>query len=127
MADFVPVLNQLNIVTEDFNDTLSFYRRLGLKISDEVSRDGIRHAEVTLEDGLTLEFDNPTLARTYNAAWRRPGGSSIALIGFALPSREAVYRLYAELVAAGYEARQAPYDTFWGARYAVIAIRRETT
>ena len=28
---------------------------------------------------------------------------------------------HAELIAAGYEGRQLPYDTFWGARYAVVA------
>jgi uncharacterized glyoxalase superfamily protein PhnB len=121
MADVVPVLNQLNIVTKHFDATLSFYRRVGLNISDGVSHDGVRHAEVALANGLTLEFDNHALARTYNAAWRRSEGSSSALIGFALPTREAVDQLYSELVAAGYEARQAPYDAFWGARYAVIA------
>lgn len=121
MAAAIPMLNQLNIVTKDFEATLSFYRQLGLKISDHASHDGIRHAEVALPNGLTLEFDNLVLAQVYNAAWRRPGGSSTALIGFALPSRDAVDRLYADLVAAGYEGRQAPYDAFWGARYAVVA------
>ena len=41
------------------------------------------------------------------------------IIGFSLSSREAVDDRYA-LVAAGYTGRQPPYDTFWGARYAVI-------
>ena len=115
------VLNQLNIVCKDFDATLAFYRRLGLGIADAPARDGIRHAEVTLPSGLTLEFDNIALAQTYNAAWRGAAGSSPAVIGFALPSREAVDQLYAELTAAGYAARQPPYDAFWGARYAVVA------
>ena len=68
-----------------------------------------------------LEFDNVPLARIYNAAWRQPGGSSHALIGFSVPTREVVDERYADLVAAGYEGRQPPYDTFWGARYAVVA------
>ncbi len=115
------VLNQLNIVAKDFDATLAFYRRLGIVIPEEVARDGIRHAEVVLPCGLTLEFDNRALAQSYNAAWRGAEGSSSALIGFALPSREAVDRLYLELTIAGYTPRQPPYDAFWGSRYAVIA------
>ena len=123
MDDAKPVLNQLNLVARDFDATLAFYRRLGLDVPDghRSPDDEIRHAEITLANGFTLEFDNLPLAQTYNAAWRRNGGSSRALIGFSLPTRDAVDARYAELVAAGYEGRQAPYDTFWGARYAVVA------
>ena len=85
------------------------------------SPDGIRHAELAMEGGVTFELDNLPLARVYNAAWRRPAGGSRALLGFRVVSREAVDARYAELVAAGYEGRQPPYDTFWGARYAVVA------
>lgn len=121
MSNSVPVLNQINIVCQDFDATLAFYRRLGIDIPDGPSGAGIRHAEVTLPSGLTLEFDNRTLANTYNAAWRGTEGSSSALIGFALPSREAVDQLYLELTSAGYAPRQPPYDAFWGARYAIVA------
>lgn len=121
MSDAYVVLNQLNIITNDFDSTLSFYQQLGLKISENVSHNGIRHAEITFDNGFTLEFDDYSLARIYNAAWRRPEGSSSALIGFTLPTREAVDKLYSKLIADGYEGRQAPYDSFWGARYAVIA------
>ena len=117
-----PVLHQLNLVARDFDATLAFYRRLGVDVPDgPATPDGIRHAEVAFPSGLVLEFDNHTLARTYNAAWRRPEGGSRALIGFSLPTREAVDALYADLTASGYEGRQPPYDTFWGARYAVVA------
>ena len=122
MRDAKPVLDQLNIVARDFDATLAFYRRLGVDVPDSPqSPDGIRHVEVRFASGMTLEFDNGALAQLYNAAWRRPAASSRALIGFSLPSREAVDARYTELIAAGYEGRQAPYDTFWGARYAVVA------
>jgi uncharacterized glyoxalase superfamily protein PhnB len=122
MADERPLLNQLNIVARDFDATLAFYHRLGVDVpAGSTSPDGIRHAEVTLPNGFVLEFDNLPLARVYNAAWRRSEGSSRAVIGFSLPTREAVDQRYAELLAAGYDGRQPPYDTFWGARYAVVA------
>ena len=121
MAGKELVLNQLNLIARDFDATLAFYRRLGVEIPEHPSPGGIRHAETTLANGFVLEFDDLALARTYNAAWRRPGGSSRALIGFRVATREAVDERYTELTAAGYEGRQPPYDTFWGARYAVVA------
>ena len=124
MTDVKPVLNQLNIVAKDLDATIEFYRRLGVDVNlvgDAESSDGIRHGETTLLNGFVLEFDNHVLARMYNAAWRRNEGSSRALIGFSLPTREAVDQRYAKLLAAGYAGRQEPYDAFWGARYAVVA------
>lgn len=122
MATKRPVLNQLNVVARDFNATLAFYRRLGLDVPDgSSSPEGVCHSEVSLANGFVLEFDNEALAGLYNAAWRKPEGSSRALLGFSVPTREEVDRLYRELTAAGYGGRQPPYDTFWGARYAVVA------
>lgn len=122
MATAKLVLNQLNIVARDFDATLAFYRILGVDVPDgHVSPDGIRHSEVEFASGFTLEFDNLTLARIYNAGWRTSAESSRALIGFSVPTRDAVDERYAALTAAGYEGRQPPYDAFWGARYAVVA------
>ncbi len=118
----MPILNQLNIVAKDFDATIEFYRLLGVSIAVALGpADGIRHARATLPGGFALEFDNYALARTYNAAWRRPEGSSRAVINFSLPTREAVDQRYAELISAGYEGQQPPYDAFWGARYAIVS------
>jgi uncharacterized glyoxalase superfamily protein PhnB len=43
------------------------------------------------------------------------------VIGFALPTREAVDQRYAELSSASYQGRQPPFDAFWGARYGIVA------
>jgi len=122
MTEMMLILNQLNIVARDFDATIEFYRRLGVAVTVAPGpADGIRHARAALPGGFALEFDNDTLARTYNAAWRRAEGSSRAVINFSLPTRAAVDQRYAELVAAGYEAKQPPYDAFWGARYAIVS------
>jgi uncharacterized glyoxalase superfamily protein PhnB len=122
MAGPRPILNQLDIVARDFAKSVDFYRRLGVELADASAPDGdIQHAEATLANGFMLHIDNERLAGVYNAAWRRAGGSTRALIGFSLPTREAVDERYAELVGTGYEGRQPPYDTFWGARYAVVS------
>jgi uncharacterized glyoxalase superfamily protein PhnB len=38
-----------------------------------------------------------------------------------LATREAVDERFVELTSAGYLGRQAPFDAFWGARYAIVA------
>ena len=116
-----PMLDQLNIVAKDFDATVAFYRRLGAPLRDAPESHGIRHTQAPSPNGVRLEVDNETLARIYNSAWRRGEGSSRALIGFSLPSREAVDALYADLVGTGYGGRQKPHDAFWGARYAVVS------
>ena len=42
------------------------------------------------------------------------------LIGFRLPSREAVDETYADLISHEHQGLQAPYDVFWGARFAIV-------
>jgi catechol 2,3-dioxygenase-like lactoylglutathione lyase family enzyme len=121
MPDPKLVLNQLNLVVRDFDKTLAFYRRLGVDIPERRLPGDWRHAEVQLPNGFKLELDNAEIAGIYNAGWRAPGGSSRALIGFAVGTDDEVDARYADLTGAGYEGKQAPYLTFWGARYAIVA------
>jgi catechol 2,3-dioxygenase-like lactoylglutathione lyase family enzyme len=116
-----PLLNQINLVARDLDATLAFYRRLGLEVPEPYrTASGAHHAEVSLPNGLTLEFDSPALAQHYNAGWRAPRGGSHGVLGFALASRPAVDETYARMTAAGYRGAQPPHHAFWGARYAVL-------
>lgn len=121
MDDGRPVLKQLNLVARDFDASLEFYRRLGVEIPVTPAIE-MGHAEAHQDNGFTLEVDNVASAGLWSAAWRKAeGSSSRAVIGFEMPTRDSVDERYDELIAAGYEGRQRPYDTFWGARYAIVA------
>ena len=128
MSD-APVLNQVNLVASDVDATVAFYRRLGLAVTDSgeewPSGSGARHVEVAIGNGVSLEFDNVKSASVWHSGVRGDatgaGRGATAVIGFALPSRDAVDATYAVLTAAGAVGRQEPYDAFWGARYAVVA------
>jgi uncharacterized glyoxalase superfamily protein PhnB len=120
-----PRFTGLNLVAKDFDATLAFYRALGIDISDEKvwsTESGPHHTEgVDIGAGAEIELDSASLARVYNAGYRDAPERCVTVMGFRVPSREAVDALHDKLTAAGYKSRQAPYDTFWGARYAILA------
>lgn len=113
---FSPVLGQINIVVQDMDVTLTFYRRLGLTIEAEP---GAPHVAVELPGGLLVEFDEADLVAQWDTGWSGSVGGSTVL-GFWLPSRDAVDEVYSDLVGAGHTGHQPPYDAFWGGRYAIV-------
>ncbi len=124
MSDSTPVLSQLNLVVRDMDATLVFYRQLGLTIPDSAvwrTNSGPHHVAVSMPDGLDLAFDSAQLAKSYNSGYQGPESGSRSVIGFSVASRQAVDERYAKLIGAGYRGLQAPYDAFWGARYAIVA------
>ena len=111
-----PPVSQLNLVVRDMAATLAFYRRLGWTVE---TTPGDEHAEVAGAGPLRIEFDTADSARLWDGGFPGATGGS-TVIGVALPTRDAVDALHAELTAAGHPSRQRPYDAFWGARYAIV-------
>jgi uncharacterized glyoxalase superfamily protein PhnB len=118
MSDSAPDLHMLNLVVDDMAASLDFYRRLGVVIPEPES--GV-HVQLRMPGGFSLELDTAESAQVWHAGWRADPASARVVVGFALPSREAVDEHYAQLTAAGYLGRQPPFDAFWGARYAIMA------
>jgi len=79
------------------------------------------HVQLRMPGGFSLELDTAESARLWHAAWRADPASASVVVGFSLPTREAVDERYLELTSAGYPGRQPPFDAFWGARYAIVA------
>jgi catechol 2,3-dioxygenase-like lactoylglutathione lyase family enzyme len=114
-----PVLAQLNLVVADMAASVAFYRLLGLTIDDRHPFSA-HHLEVQIPGGFTLELDSIEFARRWDSGWRGQAGAARNVIGFDLPSRQAVDDLYRRIADAGYATQQPPWDAFWGARYAVV-------
>jgi catechol 2,3-dioxygenase-like lactoylglutathione lyase family enzyme len=122
-----PVLNQLNIVCGDLAASVAFYRRLGVTIpEDRIWRTstGAHHAsagDAASGPDIALDLDSSAFAAVWNTGWRgRKDLKGRVVVGFGVGSREDVDRLYAEMTAVGHRGLQAPYDAFWGARYAIV-------
>jgi uncharacterized glyoxalase superfamily protein PhnB len=119
-------LDQINIVSSNPEASLRFYRRLGVDIKEESvwrTASGIHHVSAgeSTEGAIAFDLDSMAFARIWNKGWE--GHQDLAgrvVVGFKLSSRDAVDAAYADLTGAGYTGLQAPYDAFWGSRYAVV-------
>jgi catechol 2,3-dioxygenase-like lactoylglutathione lyase family enzyme len=113
-----PVLNQINLVVTDMAATVEFYRRLGLSIPDTDPGWESHHRTAEMPGDIDLDFDSADFAREWDEGWSE--GDRMGVLGFRVPSRDAVDNIYRDLTEAGYNGEQRPYDTFWGARYAIV-------
>ena len=118
MAAPKAVLDQINIVVGDVAAASAFYRLLGLDIDEPPAPWADHHRTAHGDTPVDVDVDSIDFASQWNRGW--PGGSGV-VIGFRVDSRDGVDALHAELIAAGHESQQAPYDAFWGARYAIVA------
>lgn len=112
-----PVLDLLTLVVGDMEPMVEFYRRLGVEIED-TTEEWASHHRSGSAGSTGFDLDAASFASHWNAGW--PAGRTGPLLGFKLPSREAVDAAYADLTGAGYAGSQEPWDAFWGARYAVV-------
>lgn len=113
-------LKQVNLIAANLDETMGFYRRLGLDVPEaDVWRteSGPHHANASPAE-VDLEFDSRRLAQVYNRGFQAERGR--VMIGVEVESRDAVDRLWSELLAAGCQGLQPPYDAFWGSRYAIV-------
>ncbi|MBX6751630.1 MAG: VOC family protein [Micromonosporaceae bacterium] len=113
-----PTLDAFGLVVADMAASLAFYRRLGLPIPDDA--DSAPHVEVTLPGGLRLLFDTVDTVRSFDPGWQPATGGARMSFAFACATPAEVDTVHAELVAAGYRSHLAPFDAFWGQRYATV-------
>ncbi len=111
-------LDLIELVVADMAASLAFYRRLGVDIPADA--DAAPHVDVALPGGLRLAWDTEDTIRSFDPDWKAGDGDSRTSLAFRLPDPAAVDAAYAELTEAGYHGHLAPWDAFWGQRYAVV-------
>jgi uncharacterized glyoxalase superfamily protein PhnB len=105
------------IVVNDMAAALAFYRLLGLEIPADAETED--HAEYVTPGGFRIAWDTLTLVKSLNPNWVEPVGHRMSL-AFKCANAAEVNALYAKVTAAGYHGEKAPWDAFWGQRYAVV-------
>lgn len=110
-------LDLVGLVVADMAASLAFYRLLGLDIPTEADTEA--HVELVLPGGLRLAWDTVELMQSINDDWEAPRGHRMGL-AFLCDSPADVDAQYARVLDAGYAGHKAPWDAFWGQRYAVV-------
>lgn len=108
----------VGIVVADMARALAFYRLLGL--DSPTAADAEPHVDVALPGGLRLAFDTEETIASFHPAWKPGTGGGRVSLAFALPDPAAVDAAYGQLTAAGHHGELAPFDAFWGMRYATV-------
>jgi catechol 2,3-dioxygenase-like lactoylglutathione lyase family enzyme len=111
-------LGLVEIVVQDMARSLAFYRRLGLDLPPEADREP--HVDTALPGGLRVAWDTVETIHSFDPSWTAPTGGPRMSLAFQMDSPAGVDRMYAELTGLGYEGHKAPWDAFWGMRYAMI-------
>jgi catechol 2,3-dioxygenase-like lactoylglutathione lyase family enzyme len=112
----MPRLNAVGIVTSDMARSIAFYRLLGLDVP-ETPDEG--HVDTFLPNGVRFMLDSEETVRSFEPEWARATGNQIAL-AFECESAGEVDEVYDRVVEAGFHGEKAPWDAFWGQRYASL-------
>lgn len=113
-------LTQVDVVSEDAQAVLAFYRRAGIEIPDEkVWRHGgrVHHVSVAFASGVELSLSSAALTTAYAPSWSNPAGPIVILNA---ASGLDVDERFAALVSGGAPVVAPPFDAFWGSRYAIV-------
>lgn len=109
-------LDLVGIVARDIKTSLGFYALLGVPVPEVGEED---HVEATLPNGLRIAWDSLEMMQRITDHWVEPQGHRMGL-AFLAESPAGVDEAYAKVLAAGFKGYKAPWDAFWGQRYAQV-------
>lgn len=109
-------LNAIGIVASNMSRSIRFYRLLGFDVP-ETPDEG--HVDTFLPNGVRFMLDTEEVVRSFLPDWARETGNQIS---FALEcaSPAEVDDVYGRVTSAGFEGEKAPWDAYWGQRYALL-------
>ncbi|OQW47512.1 MAG: hypothetical protein A4S16_08560 [Proteobacteria bacterium SG_bin6] len=96
---------------------LGFYSALGLAVPDGAGE--APQVQIDTTGGATLGFLTEAMMRQVYPEWVQPVGQRVTF-ACRCDSAAEVDAVYASVVAVGYQGRQAPWDSPWGQRYAML-------
>ena len=105
------------MVVHDMATSLRFYRALGLDI--QPGADTEPHVEFVAPGGFRIAWDTYEMIIGIYPDWIDAVGQRMTL-AFKCDSPAEVDALYDRLIKSGYHGHKAPWDAFWGQRYAVV-------
>ncbi len=108
--------DMIGLTVKDMAAALRFYRLLGLDIP--AGQEGEGYVEVITPNGYRISWNTVEMVKSFDE-WVEPVGHRMGM-AFLCDSPAEVDATYRKLVDAGYKSHKAPWDAFWGQRYAVV-------
>lgn len=109
--------DMIGLTVRDMGAALRFYRLLGLEVPEGKEMED--YVDVTTPNGYRISWNTVSMVRQIDPGWVEPVGHRIEL-AFKCDHPGEVDTTYQRLAAAGYAGHKAPWDAFWGQRYAII-------
>ncbi|MBL8096380.1 MAG: VOC family protein [Anaerolineales bacterium] len=109
-------LDLIGLVVKNMAASLRFYRLLGLEIPSTADADD--HVEVIV-GGMRIAWDELEMIKSFSPGWVEPVGHRMGL-AFLCDSPAEVDALHERVLQAGHKSHKAPWDAFWGQRYAQV-------
>jgi uncharacterized glyoxalase superfamily protein PhnB len=113
-----PHFNALGIAVSDLSAAIRFYELLGLEFPDATGSEG--HVEALLGRGFRLMLDTEAVMESFDPSWAAPSERGRIGLAFACDDSADVDVTYERLIGAGHRSHLAPFDAFWGQRYAAV-------
>ena len=112
----MPRFTMVVLLIEDLPRSLAFYRRLGV----EFPPDADQRVDVQVPIGDSHQLVLTTSFVQVDIDRESPSGGSRVMLEFFVDGNDAVDEKYAELTAAGYHGRRAPFTTYFGAYMCLV-------
>ncbi|MCA0295736.1 MAG: VOC family protein [Actinobacteria bacterium] len=113
-----PTFNAIGVTVADMASTLTFYRLLGLQFDPSDDAEG--HVECNGPGGVRIMFDTVSVIHSFDPEWQPPVGGPAMSLAFECADAAEVDATVAEVSQAGFSVHRAPWDAFWGQRYATV-------
>lgn len=108
-------LAQVNLIVTDLARATEFWAVLGWESTPRHPKAEV----ISFPNGMNLVLHEPEFARRWDPAHAGSSAGS-TVIDVNVPSRQAVDDAHARVLAAGFTSSVPPWDTFFGARYAIV-------
>jgi uncharacterized glyoxalase superfamily protein PhnB len=110
--------DMIGLTVQDMKNSLRFYRMvLGIDIADP--NEGEDFVEVITPNGYRISWNSVEMVKSLDPEWVEPVGHRMGM-AFLCESPAEVDTLHTKITAAGYKSHKAPWDAFWGQRYAQV-------
>jgi uncharacterized glyoxalase superfamily protein PhnB len=111
-------LNAIGIVCADIEQSLTFYRMLGVDLPEFSPDKG--HYEATIADGFRLMLDSHDVMSQFVDDFVPPTVNEVVGLAVECESPADVDAVWQQLISLGVESEREPWDAFWGQRYASV-------